>query len=68
MQETAFFLGYTKKSTMLCFQVVIIHSLRVICKLHYVFLAQVYVVFLKKSDLVSYTVLLKCKLTVSFKS
>ena len=41
MQKTAFLLAYTKKSTMFCFQVLIIHSVRVVCKLHHLFLAQV---------------------------
>ena len=41
MQKTAFLLAYTKKSTTLCFQVLIIRSTRVVCKLHHVFLAQV---------------------------
>ena len=35
MQKTAFLLVYTKKSTMLCFQVLIICSMRVVCKLHH---------------------------------
>ena len=41
MQKTAFLLAYTKKSTTLCFQVLLIRSVRVACKLHHVFLAQV---------------------------
>ena len=41
MQKTAFLLAYTKKSTTLCFQVLIICSVRVVNKLHHVFLAQV---------------------------
>ena len=40
MQKTAFLLAYTKKSTTLCFQVLIIRSMRVVCKLRHVFLAQ----------------------------
>ena len=39
MQRTVFFIAYTKKSTMLSLRVTIIRSMRVICKLHYVFLA-----------------------------
>ena len=46
-KKTAFFLVYTKKSTMLCFWVLINCSMRVICKLHHVFLAQVYTVSIK---------------------
>ena len=41
MQKTAFLLAYTKKSTTLCFQVLIIRSVRVVCKLHHIFLPQV---------------------------
>ena len=41
MQITVFFIAYTKKSTMLSLRVLIIRSVRVVCKLHYVFLAQV---------------------------
>ena len=41
MQRTVFFIAYTKKSTMLSLRVIIIRSVRVVFKLHYVFLAQV---------------------------
>ena len=41
MQITVFFIAYTKKSTTLSLRVLIIRSMRVVCKLHYVFLAQV---------------------------
>ena len=40
-KKTALLLAYTKKSTTLCFQVLIIRSTRVVNKLHHVFLAQV---------------------------
>ena len=34
MQITVFFIAYTKKSTMLPLRVIIIRSVRVVCKLH----------------------------------
>ena len=45
MQKTALLLAYTKKSTTLCFQVLIIRSVRVVCKLHHVFLAKFWLLF-----------------------
>ena len=49
MQVTVFFIAYTKKSTILSLRVIIIRSVRVVCKLHrgYYMAAQRYEISLR---------------------